>query len=95
MIAVVEEDRLDAGPIFREAAADATQVGVVIRQALAGRVIPVVPEGAEIGYGDGIRMSGDGLEEVVAVEGEIGGGFFHGFQTVCLRVRAHSFSGTE
>src|SRR5512136_883868 len=62
VIPVVEKDALGARPLRALAPADPPQVIVLIRQALAARVIPVVPERAQIPQAHGIGVTGDGLE---------------------------------
>ena len=77
---------LGARPFGALAAADAAQVLVVIGQPGAARVAPVVPKRAEVPHAYGIGVPRDGLEEVIAVERQIRGGFFHTFQTVWFSV---------
>ena len=67
-------------------AADPPEILVVVGQAVAARVIPVMPEGTQITDGDAISVTGHGFKEVVAVKWEVSGWFFHGFQRVDFNV---------
>src|ERR1041384_5131967 len=71
VIPVVEDDCLRTLPIGAVATTNAAQVFVVLGQALATRVIPVVPKRAQVTQTHGLGIPGDGLEEVVAVERQI------------------------
>src|ERR1041385_2833007 len=86
VITVVEDDALRARPFRTVTATDAAQVFVILGQAVAARMIPVMPQGTQITHAHGIGIPGDGLEEVVAVERQISGGFSHVFQTLLFNV---------
>ena len=77
VITVVEDDTLGAGPCGRIAATNPTEIFVIIGQAVAAGVIPVVPERAEITHADGIGITGDRLQKILAVERQTSGRFFH------------------
>ena len=75
VIVVVEHNPFCFQPIRFVAAADAAQVFVIIGQAFAAGVIPVMPEGAEITEADGVGVAGHSFKKIIAVKREVGGGF--------------------
>ena len=48
VIPVVKDDGLDLRPCVRIAAADPAEIFVIVGQALAGGVVPVVPQRAQV-----------------------------------------------
>ena len=75
VIPVIEHNPLYFSPIRFIAATNAAQIFVVIGQARAAGVIPVMPERAEIAETDGVGVAGNGFKEIIAVKWEVGGGF--------------------
>ena len=75
VIAIVEQNAFDPGPVGNVTGTNAAQVLILIRQALAAGVIPVMPDRAEITDGDVVGVAGNRFKEVIAVEGKVGGWF--------------------
>jgi len=77
-VTIVEDNPLGLRPVEAIGDADPTQVIIIVPQPLAARVMPVMPQGAEIAGENGVRVAGDGLKKVISEKREIDRGFSHG-----------------